>query len=203
MNDNKVLPAAYRQIKSLHCDGQQVINTNLYASSSISAIYFDIEFDSCNHYELGGASNTSFTYPNWCNPWTNPSTNEVHLACGAVNKTTNFLYSSGMRYKWKYGYNMSKSAMYMYNDDNLIFSYAATNPMVNLKIYFLNINRPTMDYEKGFVGKIYNLAFYRDSLTTKTLDLYPCYRKKDHKLGFYCIITNNFYINAGNGDFTY
>ena len=34
-------------------------------------------------------------------------------------------------------------------------------------------------------------------------ELIPCYRNSDNVCGFYDIVTDTFYLNAGSGEFTY
>ena len=52
-----------------------------------------------------------------------------------------------------------------------------------------------------YSGKVYSLKVSKDG--TLLADYAPCYRKADTKPGMYDLVTGNFYINQGTGEFIY
>lgn len=53
---------------------------------------------------------------------------------------------------------------------------------------------------KSFIGKIYSVLLEKDS--TIVADLVPCYRKSDGEIGLFDIVSEQFFVNTGTGEFT-
>ena len=87
-------------------------------------------------------------------------------------------------------------------------TYISTNAgtAFNVEGYNMGLFK-TNGQNADFVGvKIYRAMFwlYNQDKTAKTIvrDLVPCYRKLDNVAGFYDLVNDNFYTNAGTGEFT-
>lgn len=52
----------------------------------------------------------------------------------------------------------------------------------------------------AFMGKIYSILLEKDGTTLA--DLVPCYRKSDGEIGLFDIVSEQFFVNTGTGEFT-
>lgn len=60
---------------------------------------------------------------------------------------------------------------------------------------------PSGTINQWYKGKVYSLKVSKDG--TLLADYVPCYRKQDTKPGMYDLVTGNFYVNQGTGEFIY
>lgn len=73
-------------------------------------------------------------------------------------------------------------------------------PSIN-NILFFNRNSTSIPTTNYATGKLYYFKWYEDNKIV--LDLIPCMRKIDKKVGLYDKINNNFIDNSGTGTFNY
>lgn len=82
----------------------------------------------------------------------------------------------------------------------------------NIPATSLNVGKYTNGYTFMFTGRLYRVWFGNDTgvatgsyfaldFVTRQFDLVPCYRKADDVIGFYDIVNDVFYTNAGTGTF--
>lgn len=82
----------------------------------------------------------------------------------------------------------------------------------NITATVLNVGKYSNGYPFMFTGRLYRAWFGNDTgstpgsyftfdYITRLFDLVPCYRKSDSEPGFYDVINNVFYTNAGSGTF--
>lgn len=82
----------------------------------------------------------------------------------------------------------------------------------SLAATYLNVSKYNDGYPYQFTGRLYRVWFGNDEggngsgyfafdYITRLFDLVPCYRKADDVIGFYDIVNDVFYTNAGTGTF--
>ena len=168
-----VLPKEYRQVEYLESSGTQYINAIRIFDNRIR-VYVDFAIN-------------EYIHDTWI--------------CGVFNSAYNALFGLGMLNNQLYKHNPDVE----YNPDVLqigtIISGSCFCDDYNSLYIFARSQAFTTDPSGCFKGKIYHMKAIQWNNQTVIRDMYPCIRKSDNKPGMYDIITNQFFINSGTGEF--
>jgi len=191
------LPAEYQEVEYLESTGTQYIKTN-YRPSRYDKVDCEFWLDTIPistwiYYALFSAGNTDpqfiFLIAKTPDDISRP-VNGAYYKYFASNTATNF-----------YFYPVAKEIYSLHIDQNGLVScngYTAQSNYVgdvNTDLYlFIRANNAA-----AFDGRIYKFQITNSGETK--LNLIPCYRKSDSKPGMYDLVTNQFFTNAGTGDF--
>lgn len=179
------VPDEYQLVEYLESNGTQYINTNAIAARNIG-VYLkampltsqSTSFGQSNGNRLG----FSLLYQN-----------RIVLYYNTTYYLTAIPVSVGNIYEYVFNYN-NDGRLGLINN-YVTPQYADPSPFA-LFAFGLNYNGPI----EMAPQRIYQLIITED--THEIRNMYPVYRKADHKPGLYDIINNVFYTNQGSGEFT-
>lgn len=190
------LPDEYQEVEYLESSGGQYIVTDIPQKSGFRAKY---EIEIISHI------------------------NDTQQIFAALNVNGNAIYypyaSSG---KWYYGYGVAKNtgvSVVAHNRytidavlavgeqtvkvDDVIIASGTNTLNINLAhtmhlFASNNVQNPRYAY-----ARIYNFTVENSQANRLVANYIPCRRKSDSKPGMYDLVTRNFYVNQGTGEFLY
>lgn len=184
------LPEAYQELDYLESTGTQYINTGIYLTQDHS-VEVDYQLTSTSQSRRGIFGQVETGLVNRYGVLLTASGNKTEYGYGSTN-----VYYQGStldlnRHKIKQEQNK------LCVDGTLIHTFATTTftSTVNAPLGSFNYSNYTPALAKYYESKWWNN-------TTLIRDFIPCYRKADNKPGFYDIVNNEFYVNAGTDEFT-
>lgn len=193
-----ILPPEYQQVEYLQSTGTQYINTNVVTANNTKTEVI-AEKDTTGYGTLGNGicgvrGEVSGFY-------------SVTLVNGTVyfglnsHYNTGVTVNTGVAYKYTTVYNNNLGTLYL-NDTNI--SNHTFSGFTNIRyIYLFALNSSQTNAASNyFKGMVYRCTISQNSNGTKIIDLIPCYRKSDNKPGMYDLVTNAFFTNVGEGEFT-
>lgn len=198
---SSILPSEYQEISYLQSDGTQYIMTDYYPNGYTQILAHSYNIDdgylygerdgnnliSFSLYKIlsGGAGSIRFGSQSiLCTSTTYTKT--IH-GYNASDNTASFSIIDA------FGGTLIKSGNYNLEE------FIAARPLVILNC---SING-TVDSNAagGLAGNLYRLTIKEKDIPVR--DFVPCYRKKDEKPGLFDIVNKRFYINAGEGEFSF
>lgn len=186
-------PAEYQKIAYIEATGNQYINTGLFFSAS--AYHYETE---CELSDESGNQLFGFKY------WYAHAImidNNIYKFCSGEYDVRNTPFAAGSKLKITVdkatktitGENNSQTVSETFTND---FHPSSSN-------YPLIIGGCWNIYNDSFYGggkgKIYSFKFSQNGILEG--NFVPCYRKSDNKPGLYDTVRNQFYTNAGTGNF--
>ena len=195
-NDFKsILPDEYQQVEYIQTTGTQYIDSGVPLRGGLKTIvdWVYADADSGNNY-VGGHIGAPG------NRWLIGSQRQHYYYFGVGSGNS----STGIRFG-----NRDIVEAYWQNTG----SYIKINnvaPVINSFDTLTLIDEPDYTFYMGALDRngvaslfpkliIYNWKFYQDDVLIR--DFVPCYRKSDKVAGLYDVVTNEFYINNGTGEF--
>ena len=183
------LPSEYQEVDYIESTGTQYIDTGYIATANTNVeldMYVDGNtpqyycgfgaYASGVSFQLMLKSGSNFTY--YCA--SNPAT------MSAVYNTRNRFVTNNRQAEWV----SSSSSAYCNNTG----SHATS---LSLGLF---AGHEAGGFLAGTLMRCYNFKIYeRNELV---MNLVPCYRKSDNKIGMYDFVTDTFFTNAGTGSFT-
>lgn len=136
------------------------------------------------------------------------TTNYKFIFTSDIDSTMNSLGSSGSRlYLW-YGlnYNSMQTTSYAINtlyNVTLNFTSTTASATINGTTYSAPNSKNALSggvVKFNGIGRFYSYKISQEGILVA--DLVPCYRKSDNVIGFYDLVTGNFYTNRLTGTFT-
>lgn len=191
------LPSEYQEVEYIKNEIGAYINTGYYLTGKcdividfipIKSSYSDNYGNALGYYH-GSSYSDNFNLNIPVKISSNPVTPTVRFDRQSYNWSSNYLIS-GNRYTITFG----KSGIIVNGTSRKTFnSYDFT---CSDACYIFKANGSGTGIEQ----KIYSFKIYKNNVLE--MDLVPCYRKSDTEIGFYDIVNNQFYINAGTETFT-
>lgn len=182
------LPAEYQEVAYLEGTGTQYIDTGVTINTSTDEVEFVFQ-------------NTESVIYKW---FFGEHDNNARFGLGSgdgVNKR-NVAYGSNT-YKvtdaqlYNSQHSFSANANGVYLDGSKIAGFVSFASSSTL--YLFNLNLSGGNYAAA--AKVWSYRHTRNGVSIR--DLVPCYRKSDSKPGMFDLVTNEFFINAGTGEFLY
>ena len=189
------IPSEYTQVDYIESSGTQYIDIGKKAGSTtkfeikfqmnIASAQYDSAFgsrDDNNFFINNGNANTNMFY------WYNNS----YVVLGDFSNDYNIVT-----------YDVPNSIIKNYNEtskteltNNVTFTVF---PDLNIYLFARNQSGTPVYASNGM--KLWHCKMYENNVLT--MELIPCYRNSDNKVGMYDIVRNKFYTNTGTEDFTY
>ena len=186
-----ILPVEYKQVAFIESTGAQYINPNVQLTSNHS-VEIDYQLINATQYRtglFGGlGSNASARYGSILSP------TNAYLEHGFG--TGNIYWQQGKPDTNRHVLRQIKNKVYF--DDNLLYTFAETTFSVGSAAYMCNFNYTNY---KPAQARYYESKWWDGDVLIR--HFIPCYRKEDGKAGFYDLINDVFYSNAGTGEFVY
>jgi hypothetical protein len=188
--ESSILPAGYTQKEYLQTSGEQVIDTGYILQSSIFKVETQIEPTAVSIRDIALISNNTFgidVYYNQLYFWTNSNSHALYSGeLLSVDTVFNVIIEN------------TDSNKFMNTNGN-VTAYNSPGQLAqnerNLTIF------KSLTWGDGFQGKMYYCKIYDNDILVR--DFIPAVRDSDGKAGFYDLVTNQFFTNAGTGaDFT-
>lgn len=182
------LPAEYQEVAYLEGTGTQYIDTGVTINTSTDEVEFVFQ-------------NTESVIYKW---FFGEHDNNARFGLGSgdgVNKR-NVAYGSNT-YKvtdaqlYNSQHSFSANANGIYLDDSKIAGFVSFASSSTLYLFNLNLNSGNY----AAAAKVWSYRHTRNGVSIR--DLVPCYRKSDSKPGMFDLVTNEFFTNAGTGEFLY
>ena len=85
----------------------------------------------------------------------------------------------------------------IYLDDSKIAGFVSFASSSTLYLFNLNLNSGNY----AAAAKVWSYRHIRNGVSIR--DIVPCYPKSDSKPGMFDLVTNEFFTNAGTGEFLY
>lgn len=197
-NIQPLLPSGYRELEYIGATGTQYINPNISVNTGKTEyiIRYSKTYVTSGGYSLIGGGDTNDTH------WTGNC------------------YHSGMQLRFYVGtsgnvfsYNLTANEIYdlnvIVNANNIMYSISIADQsrsgsfndnLSTFQPWIFTFNRGgTKLY--NFRGKLYRLAIIRNDVYERYF--IPALRIADNKPGLYDLANNQFYTNAGTGEFLY
>lgn len=194
------LPSEYQEVEYVQSHGNQYINTKIYMNGRTD---FEIDFEATSTVQWGAIIGTD---------WINMPARLYYGIFNNYSITTNYLYvgNNTVTFNNPYGQlNTKTKAQYTSSNKTLTVTNAngvLTKPISysnigtsTYPIYFYAINR-NGNASDVTISKVYKVIIEKDG--EEVGNFIPCYRKADDTIGFYDLITEEFFTNAGSGTFT-
>lgn len=195
----KTLPAEYQQLEYIQTSYnlRQYIDTGLYGVNESWRFKFDIEPDRNNHCGLHGTLGYS-------------AGNRM-AALIAMNSTLNGRIDyecDGTRYQSSDAYAPANQRHYIIvsKDQIVVDGVSHAKQYRTYQINGYSLILMAFEYNSGTKicssGKWFRIKVFNET-RNQMLDLIPALRLSDNKPGMYNSLHNNFYTNAGGGEFIY
>lgn len=199
--ENSRLPSDYVELEYLESTGTQYIDTGEYLNEN-----FGIEVDFQSNKEVGstfqsifGAQRDSIAFRLSCIIIGN-NTAVRFVATGTNCIDTDILFDNvdDANKRHRYGFNAYSLKVYL---DNKEASFQKTGSMVTYhSVYVLARNNGSTTTNFA-IGKLYGVkCWLKESVIH---NLIPALRKSDNKPGMYDLVTGQFFVNQGTGEFSY
>ena len=205
---NPILPDEYQQVDSIECDGNQYINISMENDNIFNNIGTKFKVKIKDRISPWGpvivSTNPTRLLRTFLRIGTDTATKNMYFD---VNKKQTFVDLSYYSDPNKTGVGVtttvdlnSKGDRKIYINDKYTTTLEKEDETVNKATLFcIFANCEEMEVSK-FIGYMYDsLSIYNDGI--KKIELYPCYRIEDNKVGLYDTINKKFYTNQGTGDF--
>jgi hypothetical protein len=184
------LPPGYTQKEYLQTNGEQVIDSGYILQSSIFKVETQIEPTTVSIRDIALISNNTFTinaYYNQLYFWTTSNSHALYPSeLLSVDTVFNVIIEN----------TDSNKSM---NTNGNIVALDSPGQLAQTERNLTIFKAPT--WGDGFQGKMYYCKIYDNDILVR--DFIPAVRDSDSKPGFYDLVTNQFYTNAGSGaDFT-
>ena len=185
-----ILPPGYTQKEYLQSSGEQVIDTGYILQSSIFKVETQIEPTNVSIRDIALISNNTFgidIYYSQLYFWTNSNSHPLY---------SGMLLSADTVFDIVIENTDSNKSM---NTNGNVTAYNAPGQLAQTERNLTIFQSPT--WGNAFQGKMYYCKIYDNDVLVR--DLVPAVRDSDNKPGFYDLVTNQFFVNAGTGaDFT-
>ena len=185
------LPTDYQQVSYLESTGTQYINTGYKANYNTSVrtkVMFNETSASQGIYCSRDGSVSSNTYSLFI-------VNTAFRHDYKSSQTTTSLKTSA---NTDYEISSNKNVLTINNQVYNTATYTSFSASYNMTLMASTVGGTGL--ANYLNGRMYYCKIYDNDLLVR--DLVPCYRKSDNKPGFYDILNNVFYTNAGTGEFT-
>lgn len=185
------LPTDYQQVAYLGTTGTQYINTGYKANYNTSVrtkVMFNETSASQGIYCSRDGSVSSNTYSLFI-------VNTAFRHDYKSSQTTTSLKTSA---NTDYEISSNKNVLTINNKVYNTATYTSFSASYNMTLMASTVGGTGL--ANYLNGRMYYCKIYDNDLLVR--DLVPCYRKSDNKPGFYDILNNVFYTNAGTGEFT-
>lgn len=192
-----ILPPGYTQKEYLETSGEQVIDTGYTPQTDVLRIEARIMY--------GQSRDKAIVQSRLFGLWTNAS--QIYLY---TNSNSNALFTTGSQlqnnqiFDFVAENNATQKLVQIdetqYTNTNTAQIADANNPIYLLASKYSNA-QPISNFDYFYTGRMYYCKIYDNGVLVR--DLVPAVRDSDNKPGFYDLVTNQFYVNAGSGaDFT-
>jgi len=197
-----LLPSGYRQLEYLESTGTQYIDTGISFSNNDDSMIIDLKFSYTEYQRVASILGAQHNNPNLCiTPfiWLNGN-RQVYVLCGGSDRL--YYISSTSYTSWgtvnDFHFSMDNGTYDSYfNTITSSGSYVKNFPL-GYNIYLFRSNHPDGQYCKA---KVWSFSLTYNSTLVRNFT--PALRVADSKPGLYDLANNQFYTNAGSGEFLY
>ena len=194
-------PSEYQKVEYIGASGTQGIifdDIQEYNATLIEPYTYDID---CQFDEWNSASNSNIVAAFSSNPgqWFGYMHSIDKIAMGSSSGC--YFDDNKKLERHSYHYAVLNGNGVITRDDGVSISREiVSGKKYNFALFGTSDYIISVANDLGFNGKIYDFSISKNG--TEIHHLVPCYRKSDDVIGFYDVITDTFYTNAGSGNFT-
>lgn len=195
--ESSILPAGYTQKEYLQTSGEQVIDTGYTPQTDVLQIETQLLYNSQPDKAIAQSRLFGFwTYNSQLYVYTNSNSNALFSPSSSVQSNTVYTLIAK---------NGASQKLLQINETRLTNDSATQVADTNNPIYLLagkySNAQPISNFDYFYTGRMYYCKIYDNDVLVR--DFIPAVRDSDGKAGFYDLVTNQFYTNAGTGaDFT-
>ena len=188
--DEKRLPETYQEVEYIESTGTQYINTNYYCNSR-TEFEIKLTYGGESGVVFGAYNNGGWSYGyGWYHNRNNGDNEWMHYY---NNYNSNYKGSEDTTQI----VNLNKGTIYINNQ--FVFMTAPKSFLIDYPTYVLAGNWAGERAEQPLVAKLYYFKIKENGCSV--MEMIPCYRKADGVIGVYDILNQEFYTNAGTGEF--
>lgn len=193
-----ILPPGYTQKEYLQTSGAQAIDTGYTPQTDIFKAEMRVGWTIENNKSLIDSSRFNFMKANYRVYWYTASNNTAYYISG-INMQNNIDYTITIETT---GSGQSIQVDDVISSNTAKPAIAATDaPIYLFATHYQNNGQPWPTDREFVTGKCYYVKIYDNNILVR--DFIPAVRDSDSKPGFYDLVTNQFFTNAGTGaDFT-
>lgn len=190
------LPPEYQEVEYLEATGTQAFFTDVPIQDNLTVDSVQT-FSGGDNYLFGGHSGKglqSCFNGYWFSRLQNAYAGYYHWALAHIsaNNTTIYHVVSTQRNGYQSGH--LNGELLLNNTKTITADTSAGETAV---AFGQRVTSGTIN--QWYRGKVYSLKVSKDGV--QLADYVPCYRKQDTKPGMYDLVTGNFYVNQGTGEF--
>lgn len=194
-----ILPPGYTQKEYLQTSGEQVIDTGYTPQTDILRIEMRILYQ-LQQYKVFIDSRliSLWAQTSILDLWTDTNGNGLYSNAAIITMTSDEIYDIIIEHNTTN--KILKINDVEFSDTNVTQIADTNNPIYLLAGKYSNA-QPITNFDYFYTGRMYYCKIYDNGVLVR--DLIPAVRDDDSKPGFYDLVTNQFYVNAGSGaDFT-
>lgn len=195
--ESSILPAGYTQKEYLQTSGEQVIDTGYTPQTDVLQIETQLLYNSQPDKAIAQSRLFGFwTYISQLYVYTNSNSNALFSPSLSVQSNTVYtlIAKNGASQK------LLQIDETQWTNDSATQVTDTNNPIYLLAGKYSNA-QPISNFDYFYTGRMYYCKIYDNDVLVR--DFIPAVRDSDDKAGFYDLVTNQFFTNAGTGaDFT-
>lgn len=197
--ESSILPAGYTQKEYLQTSGEQVINTEYTPQTDVLRIEMRILYQ-LQQYKVFIDSRliSLWAQTSILDLWTDTNRNGLYSNAAIITMTSDEIYDIIIEHNTTN--KILKINDVEFSDTNVTQIADTNNPIYLLAGKYSNA-QPISNFDYFYTGRMYYCKIWDNDILVR--DFIPAVRDSDGKVGFYDLVTNQFYTNAGTGaDFT-
>ena len=189
------LPSAYQEVEYLSGSGSQYIDSGIECTSDLSVSFGFVVWNSDNLAICGGINAQS--YADYFRHHASPVAN-AGLYWLQYNRGGTASVNRGKKKKKKHDLSVDAiNGIAVYDGEEIHFTPVLNKTTGRSYGIFARISDSGTLQSKA--ARIYYFKFYRNNNLIG--DFVPCYRKNDTKPGMFDLVTGEFFVNQGTGEF--
>lgn len=196
-----ILPAGYTQKEYLETSGEQVINTGYTPQTNIFKAEMRIMYQ-LQLYKvfIGSRLISLWAQASILDLWTDTNRKGLYSNAAQVNMETDRIYDITIEHNSTNKILEINDIEFADTNTTQITDVGANNPFYLFATKYSNA-QPVSNFNSFYTGRMYYCKIYDNDILVR--DFIPAVRDSDSKPGFYDLVTDQFYTNAGSGaDFT-
>lgn len=201
--DTGRIPNTYQEVEYVGFGGSQYIDTLAYGGSDVSTEIVVSNFSSSYDAVILGAQHGRYDTSSYY--WYG-DTRRNGMSLRMLAQDTMLPNGSFSTAKWKLVYDADADVMKTINLSSMQEYQASKVPPSVYRtqdtLWLGGLSDSGMLLMYPFVGKIHSCKIWYDDGATLVRDFVPCYRKADGVIGFYDMVSGEFFTNSGSGSFT-